>query len=170
VRLERKEKWKTSTGELVMGDHPMQDLQARQSNRGQSETFPKGNSTNHRTGRTDLWPARSGDGPYPLFRIGRRALSNRSEVNRQSPDFGYYVQRRSVLQQFLASFSLERAFTLFGFTVVAILISVFGLDLVCGWPFRRASILFDSTSTICGAMLLFLCWGVFTEQAKGLTR
>jgi hypothetical protein len=74
------------------------------------------------------------------------------------------------MQQFFASSSLERSFTLLGFFVAVFAISVFGFDLACGWPFRRASLLFDVTSTICGSVLLLLCWDVFREQVKGLTR
>ena len=163
-------KRRTRITELVRGDDPMHEIQTRQINRGQSERFPKTNSTNHRTDGAKPWPSRAGDRLYPLAKLRQTALSNRSEADKQSANFGYYVQRRTALQQFFASFSLERSFTLFGFTVAVILISLFSLDLACGWPFRRASPLIDSTSTVCGAVLLLLSWDVFREQVKGFTR
>jgi len=156
--------------ELIKGDYPMHDMQARPSNTGQSQRFPRSNSGKHRTDGTTLWPTQSGDRLHALVKRRRRALSNRSEVYEQSSKVGYHFQRRTTLQQFFPSFSLERSFTLFSFAVAVILISLFGLDLACAWPFRRASLLFDFTSTLCGAVLLLLCWDVFWEQAKGLTR
>jgi hypothetical protein len=116
------------------------------------------------------WPTRIGDRVRPLIGHRQKALSNGSEVEKQSSNFGYRVPRQTALQQFFASFSLERSFTLLGFSVAVVSILVFGLDLVCAWPFRRASLLFDFTSTLCGAGLLLLCWDVFWEQVKGLTR
>jgi hypothetical protein len=148
----------------------MQVTQLRPSNRGQSERFPKSSSTTRGIDGAQLWPTRAGDRLHTLVRRRRRALSNRSEDDKQSPNFGSDVRRPTALQQFFASFSLERSFTLFGFMVAVILMSFFGLDLACGWPFRRASVLFDVTSTVCGAVLGFLCWDVFWEQVKGQTR
>ena len=145
----------------------MHDTQARPNNKGQSERFPKESSTTRRIDAAPRWPTRVGDPLHAL--VKRRRLSNRSDVDKQSPNLDPYIGRPTAVQQFFASFSLERAFTLLGFLVAVIVMSLFSLDLACGWPFWRASILFDATSTICGAVLLLLCWDVCWEQLKGLT-
>lgn len=88
----------------------------------------------------------------------------------QELSFKTEVRRRTAWRQFLNAFSLERSFTVLGFVVAVLLISVFGLDLACGWPFRHASSLFDASSVICGATLAYLSWDVFWEQVRGLTR
>jgi hypothetical protein len=144
----------------------MQGTQARPGNQGQSERFPKGSSPTRRIDAAPRWPTRLGDPFHAL--VKRRRPSTRSENNR--PDLNPEIRRPTALQQFFRSFSLERSFTLLGFMVAVIVMSLFGLDLACGWPFWRASILFDVTSTICGAVLLLLSWDVCWEQVKGLTR
>jgi hypothetical protein len=113
------------------------------------------------------WPVQADDKRRAWLQR-TRTLSNGPKERPSTLD--YAVRRPTALEQFFASYSLERSFTLLSFIVAVCVFFVFGFDLACGWPFRRASLLFDATSTICGAALLFLCWDVFREQAKGLIR
>jgi hypothetical protein len=80
------------------------------------------------------------------------------------------VRRASVLTEFFSSISVERSFTLLAFVVAGLVISLFGLDLAIGWPFRRVSLLFDTASAVCGAGLAYLSWDVFQDQVRGKTR
>jgi hypothetical protein len=80
------------------------------------------------------------------------------------------ARRTAALAEFFSSISLERSFTLLAFVVAALVISLFGLDLAFGWPFRRASVLFDTASTFGGAGLVYLSWDVFLVQVRGKTR
>jgi hypothetical protein len=148
----------------------MHDMQSRLIQKGQSEHFANRGGTTRRIGRIQVWPTRTGDRLPSFVRRRARPISNPAEVKQPSPKIGPDIRRPTALEQFFAAFSLERSFTLFGFLVAVSLVSFFGLDLACGWPFRHASFLFDTTSTICGAVLAFLCWDVFWEQAKGQTR
>src|SRR5689334_7107645 len=116
---------------------------------------------------TQHWPKRVGVGRVASVNRGK-SLSNSPNVRPPTVDLA--VRRPTAIQQFFASFSLERSFTLLGFIVAVLIVSLFGADLACGWPFRRASLLFDTTSTICGALLVLLCWDVFAEQVKGISR
>jgi hypothetical protein len=101
--------------------------------------------------------------------LKRRTLSSPGS-NEQPSTSSFVLRRTTAMQQFFASFNLERSFTLLSFIVAVSVVSLFGLDLTCGWPFRRASPSFDTTSTICGVLLLLLCWDVFWDQVKGRTR
>lgn len=76
------------------------------------------------------------------------------------------TRRRSSLGVFIASISLTKCFTLFGFTVAAVHIILFGLDLAIAWPLQRASILFDINCVVCGILLSCLSWGTFRDQVR----
>ena len=52
---------------------------------------------------------------------------------------------------------------MFGFTVAALLVVLFGVDLALGWPFQRASILFDSMSAVSGVVLGYLSWNTLKD-------
>jgi hypothetical protein len=67
---------------------------------------------------------------------------------------------------FLASFSVEKGFTLLGFLVAAFLVLVFGADLAFGWPFLQASLLYDVNSVVCGIALAYLSWDVLRDQLR----
>jgi hypothetical protein len=75
--------------------------------------------------------------------------------------------RRTSQGGFPASFSLEMAFTLLGFLVATFLISAFGSDLLFGWPFLRASLLYDVNCVVCGLALAYLSWNVLQDLRRG---
>src|SRR5437868_1879596 len=115
-------------------------------------------------------PTRVSHQRLPSVQRRRASIVSRQGKEEQELSFTAEVRRPTVLRQFLSSFSLERSFTVLGFVVAVLLISVFGVDLVWGWPFRHASSLFDASSVFCGAALAYLSWDVFWEQVRGLTR
>jgi len=145
----------------------MHDIQVRPSTKSHDQRFRPSARTHVRARDNEHWPMQAGDRLRALVKRGT-SLSNGS--NKQPLTFSSDVRRPTAIEQFFAPFSLERSFTLLGFIVAVSVISFFSLDVACGWPFRRASLLFDATSTICGAVLLVLCWHVFWEQVKGFTR
>ncbi len=59
---------------------------------------------------------------------------------------------------------LEKSFIIFGFIVGTFLSLVFFLDLSFGWPLQRASLTFDTSSVICGVILVYLSWHVLRSQ------
>jgi hypothetical protein len=63
-------------------------------------------------------------------------------------------------------FLLEKAFTLLGFAVAFFLVVIFGLDLATAWPLDRASVLFDTTSVLCGTILAYLSYDVLCDQLR----
>ena len=65
------------------------------------------------------------------------------------------------------SFSPGKLFTWFGFAIAAGLVTAFGSDLMFGWPFWRASVLFDATFVACGVGLAWLSWSVRRDQIRG---
>ncbi len=64
---------------------------------------------------------------------------------------------------FVDSQPLEKSFVLFGFVVAITLVAIFGSDLICGWPFQRASMAFDITNVLCGFGLAFLSWDAYKD-------
>lgn len=150
--------------------HKMSDTTTTPINNRHNERL---SNRDNKTRRIDpKWPSptRVGNQRLPLVRRRRTSIVSRPRVDEQGPSFDIKVRRPTALQQFLSSFSLERSLTVLGFMVAVFLISVFGVDLAWGWPFRHASSLFDTTSVICGAALAYLSWDVFREQVRGLTR
>ena len=114
------------------------------------------------------WPVRQGDRPLPVsLKKGSRPIG-RPAAEKQNAVAA--ARRSSALAEFFSSISLERSFILIAFVVAALVMSLFGLDLALGWPFRRASLLFDTTSMVCGAGLAYLSWDVFLDQVRGKAR
>lgn len=64
---------------------------------------------------------------------------------------------------FLESETLAKSFIMFGFAVAAVLVLAFGMDLAFGWPFQRASLLFDSLCFVGGATLAYLSWNTLRD-------
>lgn len=54
------------------------------------------------------------------------------------------------LRRFFVEFNTERALVVFGYAVSAAIVTLFGLDLLFGWPFMRASVLFSAASAVAG--------------------
>lgn len=133
-----------------------------------SELFPKGRSSTRHPSRQSPWPTRPGD----LSRLTsrRQGLPSGGRYEKDQQNAVVPARRPSTLRKFFGAFSLERSFTLLGFVVAALMISLFGLDLACGWPFRRASSLFDATFTVAGVALAYLSWDVFWDQVRRRTR
>ena len=115
-------------------------------------------------------PTRVSHQRLPWVQRRRASIVSRQAKDDQELTSNAAVRRPPAWRQFLNSFSLERSFTVLGFVVAVLLVSVFGVDLACGWPFRHASSLFDASSVFCGAALAYLSWDVFWEQVRGLTR
>lgn len=148
----------------------MSDTATTPINNRQNERF---SNRDNKTRRIDpKWPSptRADYWQRPLVQRRPTPSAGRQGVEEQGPSFEIKVRRPTALQQFLSSYSLERSFTVLGLVVAVFSISVFGVDLAWGWPFRHASSLFDITSVICGAGLAYLSWDVFWEQVRGLTR
>jgi hypothetical protein len=59
---------------------------------------------------------------------------------------------------------MPKALTISGMTVAALLLLLFGLDLVAGIPFSKASLAMDISFVICAAILGYLSWSTFREQ------
>jgi hypothetical protein len=127
----------------------------------------------NKTRRIDSkWPSptRVSHQRLPWVQRRRASIVSRQGKDEQELSSNAEVRRPPAWRQFLSSFSLERSFTVLGFVVAVLLISVFGADLAWGCPFRHASSLFDASSVFCGAVLAYLSWDVFWEQIRGLTR
>ena len=52
-----------------------------------------------------------------------------------------------------------------GLVVAALLILLFGVDLLTGWPFHQFSMSMDVAYLICGTLLLYLSWDAYHERA-----
>ena len=62
-----------------------------------------------------------------------------------------------------AQFDVRMAFTIFGFSVAAMLIILFSLDLVMAVPFRQVSLLMDVSYVFCGIILAGLSWSCYRD-------
>lgn len=60
-------------------------------------------------------------------------------------------------------FDVRTAFTIFGFSVAAVLILLFGVDLTMAVPFQRVSLLMDTGYLICGIILAGLSWSCYRD-------
>jgi threonine/homoserine/homoserine lactone efflux protein len=60
---------------------------------------------------------------------------------------------------------MPKALCMVGMAVAIILVLLFLLDLVAGIPFRRASMMMDILMLVCAAMLAYVSWSTFREQA-----
>ena len=103
-------------------------------------------------------------------RVLDRRLIGRAPVSQEMLPTRYQPVSRSKKAEFLATFDLEKLFTLLGFSVASFLVLVFGADLVFGWPFLQASLLFDATLVMCGIALAYLSGSVLRDQLRGLKR
>jgi hypothetical protein len=148
----------------------MSDTTTIQINKRQIERFSNRDKQPRRIDGNWPSPTRMVDRLRPLAKRQPAPSASRQGMKNQASSFEVEVRRPTALQRYFSSLSLERSFTVLGFVVAMLLISIFGVDLVWGWPFRHASSLFDTTSVICGAGLAYLSWDVFSEQARGLTR
>jgi hypothetical protein len=68
--------------------------------------------------------------------------------------------------RFFDGFNGAKAFVTFGFTVAAMLGLLFGLDLLVGWPFMRASLLFSATMVACAVVLAYLSRNVVRDLQR----
>jgi len=59
---------------------------------------------------------------------------------------------------------MPKALCFFGTAVSVLLIVVFGVDLVLGFPFSGASMMMDISLVVCGAILGYLSWATLREQ------
>src|SRR6478752_8607 len=82
-------------------------------------------------------PTRASHQRLPGVQRRRASIVSRQGKGEQELSSNAEVRRPPAWRQFLRSFSLERSFTVLGFVVAVLLISVFGVDLAWGWPFRR---------------------------------
>jgi hypothetical protein len=64
------------------------------------------------------------------------------------------------------SFTIEKAFTLLGVTVAALLIMLFSVDLVIAFPFQRASLACDVGFLVSGTLLFYLSIDVLSDQRR----
>lgn len=60
---------------------------------------------------------------------------------------------------------MPRVLTIVGMVVAALLLLMFGLDLALGFPFKHASIAMDALFVLCAAMLGYMSWSTYREQA-----
>jgi hypothetical protein len=60
---------------------------------------------------------------------------------------------------------MPKALTISGMVVAVLLLLPFGLDLALQFPFGRASMAMDIAFVVCAAMLGYMSWSAFREQA-----
>lgn len=60
---------------------------------------------------------------------------------------------------------MPKALTIFGMTVAALVVLLFGFDLALGLPFGKASLTMDIIFLICAFMLAYMSWSTYREQA-----
>ncbi len=60
---------------------------------------------------------------------------------------------------------MPKALSISGMVVAALLVLMFGLDLAVGIPFDHASTAMDISLLICAALLGYMGWNTFREQA-----
>lgn len=60
---------------------------------------------------------------------------------------------------------MAKALTVLGMLVAILILLVFTLDLAISIPFGKASLAMDIGLIICGAILLYLSWSAYREQA-----
>ena len=60
---------------------------------------------------------------------------------------------------------MPKALCIFGMVIAGLLILIFGLDLVTGVPFKKASMLMDVGFVVVSGLLGFISWTTFREQA-----
>jgi hypothetical protein len=60
---------------------------------------------------------------------------------------------------------MAKALTIVGMLIAILILLIFTLDLAISIPFGRASRAMDIGLMICGAILLYLSWSAYREQA-----
>ncbi|HEY2894899.1 MAG TPA: hypothetical protein VGJ16_11820 [Pirellulales bacterium] len=60
---------------------------------------------------------------------------------------------------------MAKGLTIVGMVVAVVLLLAFGLDLAVGFPFSKASLAMDIAFLLCSAMLGYMSWSTFREQA-----
>jgi hypothetical protein len=60
---------------------------------------------------------------------------------------------------------MAKALTISGMVVAVILLLAFGLDLAVQFPFSRVSPAMDIAFLVCSAVLAYMSWSTFREQA-----
>lgn len=58
---------------------------------------------------------------------------------------------------------MPKALTIVGMVVAAVLLVLFGLDLVTGTPFGGLSKVMDVGAVVCALMLAYMSWTTFRE-------
>lgn len=111
------------------------------------------------------------DAPSQRQTSSRKATSPASrsqppQTKSGTPPASQPARKHSSVGVFFDSFNLVKCFTLFGFTVAATHVIIFGLDLAIAWPLQRASVLFDVNCIICGLLLACLSLGTFKDQVR----
>ena len=102
--------------------------------------------------------------PEEVERIKRRRrarLKRSQQATRNAPQIRHHEPLPRAVDGW--HFSLEHVFVYFSYVVAALLATVFGLDLLTGIPFIRASVLFDVTNVICGLTLGYLSWNTHRD-------
>ena len=59
---------------------------------------------------------------------------------------------------------MPKAICLVGSVVAVLLLLVFGLDLLVGFPFHRESMMMDIGFVVCSLCLVYMSWSTFREQ------
>lgn len=65
-----------------------------------------------------------------------------------------------------SGFTLEKAFTIFGFVVGGLVALLFGIDLALGIPFQRPTLVCDLGFLVSGALLVYLSSDVLRDQRR----
>ena len=117
--------------------------------RGQSQGAPVGRIDRSRpVNRRSFQSVRADPRPTDKRRP-HRSPTNANAIQQDSPwAFTSFIDQRG----------LEKSLVVFSSCVAITLVLLFGSDLLSGWPLKRASLLFDTTSVACGAGLAYLCW------------
>lgn len=59
---------------------------------------------------------------------------------------------------------MPKIMTIIGIILSSLMVLVFTIDLVIGFPFLKADMMMDITFIICGGVLGFLSWATMREQ------
>ena len=59
---------------------------------------------------------------------------------------------------------MPKALCIFGIVIAALLLLIFGLDLVIGAPFGKASVIMDAGIVVACGLLGYIGWATFRRQ------
>ncbi len=59
---------------------------------------------------------------------------------------------------------MPKALCIFGIVIAALLLLIFGLDLVIGVPFKKASLMMDVGTVVVCSLLGYISWTTFRRQ------